>query len=93
MKIDTIYFDIDGVLADFERGVMEICGMMPPSQNDKRSKADKDNEMWEKIKEVNQTIPHYKRVTDLYLTEEPFIKTTSLKIKRKEQIKRVLDIN
>lgn len=47
--------------------------------------------LWEKIKEVNQTIPHYKRVTDLYLTEEPFIKTTSLKIKRKEQLKRVLD--
>lgn len=46
--------------------------------------------LWEKIKEVNQTIPHYKRVTDLYLTEEPFIKTTSLKIKRKEQLKRVL---
>ncbi len=46
--------------------------------------------IWEQIKEVNQTIPHYKRVTDLYLTEEPFIKTTSLKIKRKEQIKKVL---
>lgn len=42
--------------------------------------------IWEQIKEVNQTIPHYKRVTDLYLTEEPFIKTTSLKIKRKEQL-------
>ena len=48
------------------------------------------NALWDKIKEVNQTIPHYKRVTDLYLTEEPFIKTTSLKIKRKEQLKRVL---
>ena len=47
--------------------------------------------IWEKIKEVNQTIPHYKRVTDLYLTEEPFIKTTSLKIKRKEQLARVLE--
>lgn len=47
--------------------------------------------IWEKIKEVNQTIPHYKRVTDLYLTEEPFIKTTSLKIKRKEQLAKVLD--
>ena len=46
--------------------------------------------LWEKIKEVNQTIPHYKRVTDLYLTEEPFIKTTSLKIKRKDQLKKVL---
>ena len=48
--------------------------------------------IWEKIKDVNQTIPHYKRVTDLYLTEEPFIKTTSLKIKRKEQIKKVLGL-
>ncbi|MBR5386677.1 MAG: AMP-binding protein [Clostridiales bacterium] len=47
--------------------------------------------IWEKIKEVNQTIPHYKRVTDLYLTEEPFIKTTSLKIKRKEQLAKVLE--
>ena len=47
--------------------------------------------IWEQIKEINQTIPHYKRVTDLYLTEEPFIKTTSLKIKRKEQLARVLD--
>ena len=47
--------------------------------------------IWEKIKEVNQTIPHYKRVTDLYLTEEPFIKTTSLKIKRKEQFAKVLE--
>lgn len=46
--------------------------------------------IWEQIKEINQTIPHYKRVTDLYLTEEPFIKTTSLKIKRKEQLKKVL---
>ena len=48
--------------------------------------------IWEKIKDVNQTIPHYKRVTDLYITEEPFIKTTSLKIKRKEQIKKVLEL-
>ena len=49
--------------------------------------------IWEQIKEINQTIPHYKRVTDLYLTEEPFIKTTSLKIKRKEQLARVMKEN
>lgn len=49
--------------------------------------------IWEQIKQINQTIPHYKRVTDLYLTQEPFIKTTSLKIKRKEQLARVLEGN
>lgn len=46
--------------------------------------------IWNKIKEVNTTLPHYKRVTELYLTEEPFIKTTSLKIKRKEQLAKIL---
>ena len=46
--------------------------------------------MWAQVKEINQTIPHYKRVTDLFLTTEPFIKTTSLKTKRKEQLAAVL---
>ena len=26
MEVEKIYFDMDGVLADFERGVKEICG-------------------------------------------------------------------
>jgi len=28
--IDSIYFDMDCVLADFEQGVRELCGMDPP---------------------------------------------------------------
>ena len=27
MTVEKIYFDMDGVLADFERGVEEICGL------------------------------------------------------------------
>ena len=27
-----IYFDMDGVLADFDRGVRELCGLEPVSQ-------------------------------------------------------------
>lgn len=46
--------------------------------------------MWTQVKEINQSIPHYKRVTDLFITTEPFIKTTSLKTKRKEQLAAVL---
>lgn len=46
--------------------------------------------IWTQVKEINATLPHYKRVTDLYITTEPFIKTTSLKIKRKEQLAAVL---
>ncbi len=29
MEVEKIYFDMDGVLADFERGVKEICGLIP----------------------------------------------------------------
>ena len=32
MKISKIYFDMDGVLANFERGINEICGMEMPIQ-------------------------------------------------------------
>ena len=27
MKAEKIYLDMDGVLADFDRGVRELCGM------------------------------------------------------------------
>ncbi|MCQ2516043.1 MAG: AMP-binding protein [Saccharofermentans sp.] len=46
--------------------------------------------IWNAIKEVNTTLPHYKRVTELYLTTDAFIKTTSLKTKRKEELAKVL---
>ena len=35
MNVEKIYFDMDGVLADFECGVREICGVIPPDQNAK----------------------------------------------------------
>lgn len=46
--------------------------------------------IWEKIKEINKTMPKYKYVKELIITEEPLIKTTTLKIKRHEEIKKVL---
>ena len=50
MNVEKIYFDMDGVLADFERGVREICGVVPPDQNAKHWRPGDDDEMWEKIK-------------------------------------------
>ena len=52
MEVEKIYFDMDGVLADFERGVKEICGDTPPSQNAKHHKPGEDDEMWERIRET-----------------------------------------
>lgn len=55
-------------------------------ENDEEIKA----KIWEKIKEINKTMPKYKYVKELIITEEELIKTTTLKIKRHEEIKKVL---
>lgn len=39
-----------------------------------------------KVKEINQTMPKYKAIRGILLTEEPLIKTTTNKIKRQENL-------
>ena len=46
--------------------------------------------LWDKVKEVNKLMPKYKYVREMVITEEPIIKTTTLKIKRHEELKKVL---
>lgn len=43
--------------------------------------------IWDKIKEVNKTLPQYKYIKNMILTKEPLIKTTTNKIKRNEELK------
>ena len=50
MIIERIYFDMDGVLADFDLGVKELCGLKPLDQAHK--KESDDDKMWEAIKNV-----------------------------------------
>ena len=40
-----------------------------------------------KIKEINKIMPLYKSIRGLTITQEPFIKTTTGKIKRQENLK------
>lgn len=47
------------------------------------------NLIWEKIKEVNKTMPPYKYIKDITITEEELIKTTTLKIKRHEEMAKI----
>ena len=43
-----------------------------------------------RIKEINKTMPPYKAIRGIILTEIPLIKTTTSKIKRQEEIKTVV---
>lgn len=49
--------------------------------------------IWEQIKEINKSFPPYKYIKDLILTDEELIKTTTKKVKRNEEIKRILGNN
>jgi phosphoglycolate phosphatase-like HAD superfamily hydrolase len=48
--IEKIYFDMDGVLADFNRGIRELCHMEPSVQDAQCKTA--DDEMWEAVRRV-----------------------------------------
>ena len=46
--------------------------------------------IWNQIKDVNKTLPPYKYIKHMILTDKPLIKTTTQKIKRKEEIKTLI---
>ena len=45
--------------------------------------------IWKDIKEINKTLPQYKYIKNLVITDEPMIKTTTAKVKRYEEIKKM----
>ena len=47
------------------------------------------DKIWEKIKELNRTMPPYKYIKEITVTEEELIKTTTQKIKRFEEMKKI----
>ena len=54
------------------------------------SKEDLQNKIWEDIKEINSTLTTYKHIKYIIVTDEPMIKTTTAKIKRPEEMKKIL---
>lgn len=47
--------------------------------------------IWEDIKEINQTLPVFKRIKELIITTEPLEKTTTQKTKRFKEFEKILN--
>lgn len=47
------------------------------------------DKIWKEIKEINKKMPTYKYIKELMVTQEEFIKTTTQKIKRFEELKKL----
>ena len=45
--------------------------------------------IWKDIKEINQTMPTYKHIKNLITTDEEMVKTTTVKVKRQEEMKKI----
>lgn len=55
------------------------------------SKEELKEKVWEDIKEINKNLTSYKHMKKLIITDEPMIKTTTAKVKRYEEIKKILE--
>ncbi len=47
--------------------------------------------IWNEVKQLNTTFPKYKHIQKMILTSEELIKTTTKKVKRQEEMKKILE--
>ena len=45
--------------------------------------------IWNDVKDINKTMPTYKHVKNIITTDEEMIKTTTVKVKRQEEMKKI----
>ena len=55
------------------------------------SEEDLKNKIWEDIKEINKDVPNYQHIKNLIVTDEPMVKTSTAKVKRFEEIKKIIN--
>lgn len=102
-EIETVINKIDGVKESFVYGKpdgndeidLKICTKIVYDKEIMKEVYGVDNEkdvldiMWAKIKEINKTMPAYKYIKEIVVTEQELIKTTTQKIKRHEEMKKL----
>lgn len=54
-----------------------------------KTKTEIHDEIWEQVKEINKIQPTYKYLKKIYISKNPLIKTTTLKIKRYEELEKI----
>lgn len=102
-EIETVINKIEGVKESFVYGQAEeddkidlkVCAKIVYDKELMKEiyHAEKEEEiydiLWDKIKEINKTMPEYKYVKRITVTEEELVKTTTQKIKRHEEMKKI----
>ena len=102
-ELETVINRIDGVKESFVYGRPEeddeidlkICAKIVYDKETMKEIYGIENEqeisdmIWSKIKEINKTMPSYKYIKEITITEEELIKTTTQKIKRHEEMKKI----
>ena len=101
-EIETLINKIEGVKESFVYGKPEddgdykICAKIVYDEelvkeifgtNDPQELKEK---IWQEVKKINKTMPAYKYVREIIVTNKELIKTTTQKVKRFEEIKTVL---
>ena len=75
-------FNAACVIVYDEETVEEVFGTKNPDELKEK--------IWQEVKKINKTMPAYKYVRDITVTNKELIKTTTQKVKRFEEIKTVL---
>lgn len=101
-ELETLVNKIEGIKESFVYGKPEddgdykICAKIVYDKETveeiyRTSEEDKLKELiWQEIKKVNKTMPAYKYIREITITDKDLIKTTTQKIKRFEEIKTVV---
>ena len=59
-------------------------------QYEEMSEEELKEKIWKDIKEINTKLSNYKHIKNIIITDEPMIKTTTNKVKRNEEIKKII---
>lgn len=101
-ELETLVNKIEGIKESFVYGLPEedgdykICAKLQYDRDIMRQVYNVSTEeevkevLLKEIKKINKTMPPYKYIRDILVTEEDFIKTTTQKIKRNEEMKKIL---